>query len=121
MKVSFDLKTVKTSGSPETNFKKFTKPFKAFKSDAYGNDRSKSDPEKLHLLKGTWLDGTLRHYNAGIVKLHRFALVNNVSRRDLLPITSSVVSRIVVWTSIKEDQWPEKDNNDFPLCSYIQR
>lgn len=111
MKVSFDLKAKETSETSHSGFKKSTKPFKAFKSDAYGLNKSESDPEKLHFLRGTWLDGTLRHYNAGVVKLHRFAVVNKVSRGDLLPITKGVVSRFVVWASIKEEQWCVKDES----------
>jgi hypothetical protein len=57
------------------DLKKLTKPFGAFKKDAFGIDRSDSDEIQKHFLRGSWMDGTLKHYNSGVVKLLRFAEV----------------------------------------------
>lgn len=81
--------------------KKLTKPFGAFKKNALGIDDSNSDEVKMHYLRGAWSDGTLKSYNSGIVKLLRFAEVNNVKRTDLLPIAPKILKRFIVWASKK--------------------
>lgn len=81
--------------------KKLTKPFGAFKKNAEGIDESDQDEIQKHFLRGSWGDGTLKSYNSGVVKLHRFAVVNKIEKSLLLPISPRLVKRFVVWVSRK--------------------
>lgn len=91
--------------------KKVTKPFGTFKKDASGVDRSTEDEVQQHYLKGSWGDGTLKSYNSGVVKLHRFAKVKGVSKEELLPISSILVKRFVVWASKKDVEVAKDDES----------
>lgn len=91
--------------------KSVTKPFGAFKKDALGVDRSTEDEVQQHYLKGAWGDGTLKSYNSGVVKLHRFAKVKNINREQLLPISSTLVKRFVVWASKKDVEVAKDDES----------
>lgn len=44
----------------------------------------------------------MKSYISGVVKLHRFALVKKIERKELLPISAALVKQFVVWTSKKE-------------------
>lgn len=90
---------------------KVTNPFGAFKKDALGVDNTADDEVKQHFLKGAWGDGTLKSYNSGVVKLHRFAKVMAIKKEDLLPITPSLVKRFVVWASRKEIEKAKDDES----------
>lgn len=82
--------------------KKGTRAFRAFKKDALGIDTSDDDEVKQHYLRGAWGDGTLKSYNSGVVKLHRFAVVKKIDKSVLLPISPEVVKQFVVWASRKD-------------------
>lgn len=91
--------------------KKKTKAFGAFKKDALGMDNSQEDEIKQHCLRGAWGDGTLKSYNSGVVKLHRFAGVKKVDKSALLPISASLVKQFVVWASKKEVSRAQDDES----------
>lgn len=82
--------------------KRVTNPFRVFKKDAVGVDKTADDKVKQHFLKGAWGDGTLKSYNSGVVKLLRFAKVEGIRRVDLLPIKPTLVKQFVVWASKRE-------------------
>lgn len=91
--------------------KRKTNPFGAFKKDALGIDRSREDEVMQHFLRGAWGDGTLKSYNSGVVKLHRFATVKRIDRARLLPISPVLVKQFVVWASRKEVEKAEEDES----------
>lgn len=101
--------------------RKATKPFGAFKKDALGVDISNSDEVQRHYLRGAWGDGTLKSYNSGVVKLHRFAVVKHIEKSELLPISAAVVKKFVVWASRKEVERAKEDESvkSTTLKSYI--
>lgn len=88
--------------SDDRKLKRVTKPFGAFKRNGSGVDDSNSDEVKKHYLRGAWSDGTLKSYNSGVVKLLRFAELNKIDRRELLPISPKILKRFVVW-ALKKD------------------
>lgn len=57
------------------------------------------------------MDGTLKHYNSGVVKLLRFAEVRMIDRSMLLPIAPEVLLSFVVWGSKKEEDLVENDES----------
>lgn len=91
--------------------RKGTKPFGTFKRDALGIDRSEADEVKQHFLRGAWGDGTLKSYNSGVVKLHRFAKVNGVGKSELLPISPTLFKQFVVWASMKDVEKSKEDES----------
>lgn len=95
--------------------------FGSFKKDALGIDRSNTDEIQKHFLRGAWMDGTLKHYNSGVVKLLRFAEVRMIDRSMLLPIAPEVLLSFVVWGSKKEEDLVENDESvkSTTLRSYI--
>lgn len=90
---------------------KVTNPFGVFKKDARGIDRTAEDEVKQHFLKGAWGDGTLKSYNSGVVKLHRFVKVKGLSTEEMLPITSNLLKRFVVWASKKDVEVAKDDES----------
>lgn len=93
------------------SLRKATKPFGAFKKNALGIDVSGEDEVQQHFLRGAWGDGTLKSYNSGVVKLLRFAVVNKVDKKDLLPITPRLIKRFVVWASKKNVREAREDES----------
>lgn len=91
--------------------KKITKAFGAFKKDALGFDDSRDDEVKQHYLRGAWGDGTLKSYNSGVVKLHRFAAVKKIEKRALLPISPSLIKQFIVWASKKDVNLAKEDES----------
>lgn len=64
-----------------------------------GLDLSSSDRVKAYIIKGSWSNSTLKHYNAAISKLLVFALEKHIPRHFLLPIDPSVLYEFVTWAS----------------------
>lgn len=100
---------------------KLTNPFGTFKKNELGVDDSAEDEVKLHYLKGAWGDGTLKSYNSGIVKLMRFAKVKGIERKELLPISTKILKKFVVWASKKDVEVAKEDESvkSSTLKSYI--
>lgn len=86
----------------DKSLRRATKPFGAFKRNALGIDSSGEDEIQQHFLRGAWGEGTLKSYNSGIVKLHRFATVHKIEKSELLPITPRILKKFVVWASKKD-------------------
>lgn len=91
--------------------RKATNAFGAFKKNALGIDTSLQDEVQQHYLRGAWGDGTLKSYNSGIVKLHRFASVKKIEKKELLPISPSLVKQFVVWASKKDVDVAKEDES----------
>lgn len=91
--------------------KKATNPFGAFKKDTSGKDTTAEDEVKQHYLRGAWGEGTLKSYNSGVVKLYRFAKVKKIDKKDLLPISPTLVKQFVVWGSRKEVERAREDES----------
>lgn len=66
---------------------------------------------QLHYLRGTWADGTLKHYTSAVTKLIRFAEVKGISKADLLPISANNLKRFVVWASRKQEEKAADDES----------
>lgn len=105
----------------DKSLRKATKPFGAFKKNALGIDSSGEDEIQQHFLRGAWGEGTLKSYNSGIVKLHRFATLHNIEKAELLPITPRILKRFVVWASKKEvsDASEDESVKSTTLKAYI--
>lgn len=97
--------------SSDQKLKKMTRPFGAFKRDARGVDKSEEDEVQQHFLRGAWGDGTLKSYNSGVVKLHRFATVKKVEKSMLLPISTTLIKQFVVWASTKDVEEAKEDES----------
>lgn len=95
----------------EQKLRRVTKPFGVFKRDALGVDNSDEDEVKQHFLRGAWGDGTLKSYNSGVVKLHRFAKVKKVEKSQLLPISSTLIKQFVVWASMRDVEDAKEDES----------
>lgn len=91
--------------------KRATNPFGAFKKDTSGIDSTAEDEVKQHYLRGAWGEGTLKSYNSGVVKLYRFAKIKNIDKKELLPISPTLVKQFVVWGSRKEVKMAEEDKS----------
>lgn len=91
-----------TDSEDVKTLRRATNPYGAFKKNALGEDDSMSDEVKRHYLRGAWGDGTLKSYNSGVVKLHRFASVKKIEKGKLMPISAMLVKQFVVWASKKE-------------------
>lgn len=88
-----------------------------------GVDRSEHDKIQRHFLRGAWRDGTLKHYNSGVVKLFRFAEVNFVNKKLLLPINQETLLQFIVWGSKKSENLAVKYESvkSTTMKSYIAR
>lgn len=99
------------SAISKVDLKQPTSAFGAFKSNALGVDNSDVDEIQSHYLRGTWANGTLKHYNSAIVKLIRFSVVKNINKEELLPISPRNRKLFIVWISKKQEQRAEDDES----------
>lgn len=91
--------------------RKVTNAFGAFKKNALGVDDTMTDEVKQHFLRGAWGEGTLKSYNSGVVKLHRFASVKKVEKSQILPISPALMKQFVVWASKKSTNIAKEDES----------
>lgn len=91
--------------------RRVTKPFATFKKNAHGIDSSDSNDLQLHFLRGSWVDGTLKHYNSAVVKFRRFATLHKIDHTELLPASPLLIKRFVAWASVKEEEWARHDES----------
>lgn len=83
-----------------------------FLRDADGIDTSNTDVVKAYMISGAWSNATLKHYNAGVSKLMKFAHEYGVPRYYLLPIDPDVLTHFVVWAAPKVN--PDSQFNASP-------
>lgn len=91
--------------------RRVTKPFATFKKNTLGIDPTDTDNLQQQFLRGSWADGTLRHYNSAIVKFKRFAKLHGIPDDQLLPAPPLLIKRFVAWASIKEEEWAKHDES----------
>lgn len=91
--------------------RKVTNAFGAFKKNALGVDDTMTDEVKQRFLRGAWGEGTLKSYNSGVVKLHRFASVKKVDKSQILPISPALMKQFVVWASKKSTNIAKEDES----------
>lgn len=83
---------------------RLTRDYRAFRENAIGIDKSLEDEVQQHFLRGTWANGTLKHYNSAVTKLLRFVEVKRLDKESILPISVSTLKNFIVWLSRKQEQ-----------------